>query len=432
MKNVLKTILLIGLFITVCFSQNINISGIVTDSAGVALEGAVVMLEKHGYSDTTGVNGTFNLTGTVGIATHHNQSFSNHFSAYIKNNTLIINIKEKSDLEIFTFNIQGKVIFSAKKSVNSGRYSIALPQTGSGIYFHAIKTGKQKLLIRSNLTGNMSFGTVSSIKESQTTTTTNAARIQEQIDYTIKSIKPGYLNYRVGITNADTSGIDIKMISQDAGTVTDIDGNEYHAIRIGNQVWTVENLRTTKYNDGTPIPHVPDIAEWVACTSGTAAYCYYNNDSAANAEKYGVLYNWYTVNTGKLAPDSWHVPTDAEWDTLQNYLIANGYNWDGTTTGNKIAKSLAAKTDWNSSTTTGAVGNDLTKNNSTGFSALPGGGRTRNGDFGTQGYNGYWWSSTEYVASKAHLRHLYFNMFFLYRIDFSREYGFSVRLLRDN
>ena len=130
-----------------------------------------------------------------------------------------------------------------------------------------------------------------------------------------------------------------------AGTITDFDGNGYQAVKIGNQVWTVENLRTTKYNDGTAIPYVTDSAAWVNLT--TPGYCYFNNMvNADSIRKFGALYNWYAVDTKKLAPAGWHVPTDAEWDTLENYLIANGYNWDGTTDSNKIAKSLAAKTDW--------------------------------------------------------------------------------------
>ena len=113
-------------------------------------------------------------------------------------------------------------------------------------------------------------------------------------------------------------------------TVKDADGNVYTTVKIGNQVWTVENLRTTKYNDGSAIPLVTDSAAWVNLT--TPGYCYYNNTTNADSiKKYGALYNWYAVDTKKLAPAGWHVPTDAEWDTLQNYLIANGYNWDGTT-----------------------------------------------------------------------------------------------------
>ena len=152
-------------------------------------------------------------------------------------------------------------------------------------------------------------------------------------------------------------------------TVKDADGNIYTSVKIGDQVWTVENLRTTKYNDGTAIPVVKDSAAWVALK--TPGYCYYNNTTnAGSIKKYGALYNWYVVNTGKLAPEGWHVPTDSEWTNMENYLVLNGYNWDGTkdtAEDNKIAKSLAAKTDWSTHTTAGIIGNDLTKNNSSGF-----------------------------------------------------------------
>jgi uncharacterized protein (TIGR02145 family) len=153
-------------------------------------------------------------------------------------------------------------------------------------------------------------------------------------------------------------------------SVTDADGNVCHAIQIGSQVWTVENRWTTKLNDGTQIPHVTDGGRWSFLT--TPGYCFYGNTTnTSDKTKYGVLYNWSAVNTGKLAPAGWHVPSDSEWDTLQNFLIANGYNYDGTRTGNKIAKAMAAKTDWNSFVSAGAIGNDLSKNNASGFSALP-------------------------------------------------------------
>ncbi|MDP3785979.1 MAG: fibrobacter succinogenes major paralogous domain-containing protein [Candidatus Omnitrophota bacterium] len=222
-----------------------------------------------------------------------------------------------------------------------------------------------------------------------------------------------------------------------SGSVTDIDGNVYTTETIGNQVWTVENLRTTKYNDGTPIPLVTDSAAWKALT--TPGYCYYNNTTNAdNIKKFGALYNWYVVDTKKLAPKGWHVPTDAEWTTLENYLIANGYNWDGTTTDNKIAKSMAAKTDWESPgyIPAGAIGNDLIKNNKSGFSALPGGVRDRNGDlFFNMGRGGYWWSASEIDASRgAFIRSLLFsndNLFRPSRYGNPKSGGLSVRLLRD-
>ena len=116
---------------------------------------------------------------------------------------------------------------------------------------------------------------------------------------------------------------------------------------------------------------------------------------------------------------------------MQNNLIAKGYNWDGTTTGNKIAKSLAAKTDWSAYSTAGTIGNDLTKNNSSGFSALPGGCRGLDGAFGGQSYNGGWWSATEDSASSAWDRDLGCGSDDLGRDYYGKSCGFSVRLLRD-
>ena len=117
------------------------------------------------------------------------------------------------------------------------------------------------------------------------------------------------------------------------GTATDQDGNSFEWITYGTQDWAIKNAEVVNYRDGTPIPQVTDATEWQNLTTG--AWCYYNNDSSK-----GKLYNWYAVmgihdtdpNTPnkEFAPDGWHVPTDAEWTTFENYLIANNYNYDGT------------------------------------------------------------------------------------------------------
>ena len=195
----------------------------------------------------------------------------------------------------------------------------------------------------------------------------------------------------------------------------DADGYNYPVVQIGDQVWMAENLKTTRYRNGDPITE-----QWA-----------YNND-ANNAAKYGRLYTWYAATDSRgIAPAGWHVPTDAEWTTLQNYLIANGYNYDGTTIGNKIAKALATTTDWYTYTGTGTPGADLTKNNSSGFTALPGGNRLKDGTFGNIGYYGNWWSSTELYTSSAWYRYLIYDGYGLYRGDRTKSYGFSVRCLRD-
>jgi len=211
-----------------------------------------------------------------------------------------------------------------------------------------------------------------------------------------------------------------------SSVVKDVDGNVYKTVTIGTQTWMVENLKTTKYNDSTPIPIVTDGLDWKL---SSAAYFNYNN-IASNAITYGRLYNWYAVNTGKLAPKGWHVPSIAEWDTLQTYLIANGYNYDGSTTGNYIAKSMASKTGWDSSTSAGCIGNNPNTNNKSGFTALPGGYRYYDGSFYHVGFESYWWSTTEsysnayFMCLSNHTSSLY------YHTDFKRS-GFSVRCIKD-
>ncbi len=216
----------------------------------------------------------------------------------------------------------------------------------------------------------------------------------------------------------------------DPTTITDIDGNVYHTVKIGTQTWMVENLKTTKYNDGTAIPVVTDNTAWANLTTG--ACCNYNNDEAIGT-KYGKLYNWYAVETGKLAPSGWHVPTDAEWITLKNYVSGN------MGTSGSVAKALATTTDWAAYTDAGTIGNDLTKNNSSGFSALPGGERSFNdGTFSYVGSTGFWWSANEYDTYGALSRYLtfsgslvYMGSSFGYVPANDKQTGFSVRCIKD-
>lgn len=211
-------------------------------------------------------------------------------------------------------------------------------------------------------------------------------------------------------------------------TAKDIDGNVYHTITIGTQVWMVENLRTTKYRNGDPIPNVTNDTEWSNLTTG--AQCNYNNDSAIG-NKHGKLYNWYAVSDSRnIAPTGWHVPTDAEWTTLEEYVASN------LGTSGSVAKALASKADWTTSNNTGAVGNDLTINNSSGFSGMPAGRRIGPaGSFVGVGDRGNWWTSTESSGGCAWYRKLNYDDPELIRdessSDFCEDYGFSVRCLRD-
>ncbi|MDZ7633244.1 MAG: fibrobacter succinogenes major paralogous domain-containing protein [Bacteroidales bacterium] len=151
--------------------------------------------------------------------------------------------------------------------------------------------------------------------------------------------------------------ISCKKQNDEAETVTDSDGNVYKTLVIGTQIWLAENLKTTKFNDGSQIPFVSEETSWVA-TLTTPGYCYYDNNTA-NKSVYGGLYNWYAVETGKLCPKGWHVPSDAEWTTITNLFGGESV------AGNALKEKGTAH--WTSP-------NDGATNES-GFTALPGGNR---------------------------------------------------------
>ena len=200
-----------------------------------------------------------------------------------------------------------------------------------------------------------------------------------------------------------------------SNTLKDIDGNRYKTVTIGTQVWMKENLKTTRYNDGTPIPLVSDNEAWIELTS--PAFCWHNNE-LANKEVYGALYNWHAVSTGKLCPQGWHVPVDSEWVRLKSFLDEDGFGED---TGNKLKE--AGPSHWKSPNSEAT--------DESGFTGLPGGYRSFNGSFNYLGVSGYWWSSTEYAGTTVYLwilRHK-FNGF--YRYISEKTNGFSVRCIKD-
>ena len=417
--------------ISICMG---NISGTVTDSVGVGMAGAVVKLETGGQIDTTESDGKFTLvTDATDSKGPINQAPAKKPSVTMHNGLLRVNVAEKSFAEITIFNLNGKALSRRCRLVAAGSSTMALPRRGPGIYLFKVKAGNNEFVLKGNSDGGISFGGSLTSQGSSSKHFVKRAMRAAIVNDVIAATKPGYLNFRMIIENADTSGITIRMIAS-AGTITDVEGNEYQTVRIGNKVWMAENLRATKYDDGSLIPLDTSTSAWD--DDSTPKYCFFKNTTDSDyIRKYGALYNWYVVNHANpknIAPTGWRVPYDADWDDLQSYLIANGYNWDGTTMGNKIAKSLAAKTDWNKySTVVGAVGNCLTKNNSSGFSALPGGDRGYLGKFGYQKTDGIWWSATSSVAPLAWTRSLTIVDVDLSRLGLDKNSGVSVRLVRD-
>jgi uncharacterized protein (TIGR02145 family) len=229
------------------------------------------------------------------------------------------------------------------------------------------------------------------------------------------------------------SGCSVRLIKDTAAgeLLTDIDGNVYRTVRLGNQVWTTENLRTTRFNDGTVIPKVADSTKWQALS--TPGYCTYGNTTKNDSiAKFGMLYNWYVVNTNKIAPKGWHVPSKSEMDTLIRYLINNEYScgYPAYET-DYIGKSMAAATDWDSSSTQSyEIRYQRDMNNTSGWSMLPGGRRVK-GFFVGIGNSAYWWVDMEYDTENGYN---YFVYSFSAQVNDARvekTTGNSIRLVKD-
>jgi uncharacterized protein (TIGR02145 family) len=227
-------------------------------------------------------------------------------------------------------------------------------------------------------------------------------------------------------------------------TVSDYDGNVYNTVQIGNQCWMKENLRVTKYDDGTPIPLVTDDTEWANLGDNNTdrAYCWYNNDETSYKDTYGALYTWAATMNGAassddnpsgvqgVCPSGWHLPSDAEWKELEMYLgmspsEADNTGWRGTNEGSKLAGEVYLWLD-------GALKTDF-QFGSSNFSALPGGHRHySNGSFIDMGNSSFWWSCGEGGSSSVWLRRLgYSKASVERRSDLFKSRGFSVRCVRD-
>ena len=195
--------------------------------------------------------------------------------------------------------------------------------------------------------------------------------------------------------------------------VTDVDGNVYHTVTIGTQVWMVENLKTTKLNDGTAIPQVTDTS-WRSLS--TPAYCYYGND-AGWKPIYGPLYNWWAVNSGKLAPAGWHVATESDWNLLVTTLGGD------TVAGGKLKST---------GTVESITGLWLSPNkgatNASGFTAFPGGYRyySIHGIDQINRYS-YWWTSTSFGTSTAYCFFIRYDETTVNRDNSEKHTGYTVR-----
>ena len=224
-------------------------------------------------------------------------------------------------------------------------------------------------------------------------------------------------------------GNEIMFTTMNYGVLTDIVGNSYKTLFIGSQEWMAENLKTTSYSAGEAIPNITNEDEWSLQNEG--AYCWYENSDVTYRDRYGALYNWFTVSDSRnVCPAGWHVPNDAEWTILTDFLVNNGYGYGGN--GIDIAKTMAASSGWTINTIAGTVGNDQAANNSSGFTALPGGVRIRSGAFSLVEYTCSFWSTSEHSAVYGNALTLTGEFVNIFKGYTFKQDGASVRCLKDN
>jgi len=216
---------------------------------------------------------------------------------------------------------------------------------------------------------------------------------------------------------------------QETGTVSDNEGNVYETIKIGDQWWTTENLRATKYRNGDPIQFITEDTLWKNSTIGS--YCTFDN-IANNINVTGGLYNWYAVNNANsIAPEGWHIPTDAEWKMLEKHLgMSNNdlekVNWRGSNEAQKLKST--GQQEW-------VLYNNILPTNESGFSALAGNCRMFNGIWGSPldlRSMGFWWTATDNPGyDQAWYRYLDSKKTDVFRFYGPKTYGFSVRCVKD-
>ena len=360
---------------------------------------------------------------------------------------LAVNLVEGAPLHLAVYNVAGILISEYRGELTQGvhrfRISVAKPQACVVVARSGVRQGSVKILNN----GHGSSNGVEYVGNShfvQKGLSLQPFVYGDQMSYTGTATISGHSQQSATITQTQNGSEAITLIFDvsipvdgppcpGTPTLTDIDGNTYNTVQIGNQCWMKENLRTKKYANGTTISQGSE-------TSTTTAYWYYPNNSSSNMSTYGLLYNWPAVMGSSsssstnpsgvqgICPTGWHVPSDAEWTQLTDYVSSQSQYVCGSTT-TQIAKALAGTAGWSSSTNTCAVGYTPSNNNATGFSALPAG--IYDGSYYSFGYGADFWSATEYSSTYAYFRGLSYYDAGVGRGYYNKGSGFSVRCLRD-
>jgi len=331
--------------------------------------------------------------------------------------TLVFSTSRDQDVTVSVYNISGQELGINRQELSPGQHTFRIIFPVIGLFIVSVQTHDSRLSLKAAVMDVEMQDCGIDYAGSENQKELKIATAGKTMDYKVGDI----LHYSVHSGNNNTivtdSPIADKIYSVEFYECIDPDNNSYPIVKIGSQWCMASNLKTSRCNDGTILNLVADITEWKNINA--PGYCWYLNDSLTYGKTYGALYNWNSVNTGKLCPAGWHVPSDTEWTTLTTFL--GGEDAAG-------SKMKETGTEHWYAPNTGAT-------NESGFSGLPGGLRFGSGDFGVEDFRkkGYWWSSTKSPVTypSAYCRVLSYLNTNIGRMGSNKEYGYSVRCIRD-
>lgn len=336
---------------------------------------------NQGTDVTLNANDILNLVGTIGIKNtgtlqeriklYPNPMYERVFIEFENPVTEIVNFK--------VYNGSGILVADKYTMAQNGMHKFEISGLSSGLYTILVHSSHLNYASKLLSIGNdlttivMKKLEFSNITEPEMFFRSSKSTVQMQYNDGETLLFKGYSDNHTRVLTllpGQSQTVNFPFVS-----CTDIDGNDYAVVSIGAQTFMAENLRTTRLNDGTLIPYEKDYATWGSTT--LPAYCWYDTTQSSYID-YGILYNWFAVETGNLCPTGWHVPSNSEWNDLINYL------WPQSEAGGRLKET--GTTHWNTPNT-GA-------SNNTGFTGLPGGSRYGTGAFIGVGNNGWWWASS--------------------------------------
>jgi len=424
--NKIKTLLIIILMINLAYSaDSLTVTGSLLNMDGNGVENAKIISEEN-VSAFTDINGEYTI------------KISKDFVP-IDNSDIVL--ESYGNFRIKIFNILGQKIYDTEFNNAAFRNfiwrgnNLSGKQLSSGIYFPVLLINN-KIVAKSKMTivgqeiiNNKPFVNFTTQMYYANTLGKLSKKAEDYI-FKFDVIGDNFTNkydLSVNVTDNDNDDLcdaeEILINTYQVDSVTDIDGNVYKTVKIGNQWWMAENLKVTHYRDGSEIPMVTDSSEWSQLRSlQKGAYCYYDNVDT-NTNIYGNLYNWYVVSdSSNIAPEGWHVPSDSDWKEMEMYIgisesEVDSLGWRGTNEGTK----LKSTTNWN---------NDGNGTDEFGFSAFPAGYRDTK-KYGDLKWGTYFWSSSIY--NDTHVLRWGLNCINskIEREYRSMHYGFSVRCVKD-